>query len=580
MRLVSILAPGVLPEICIEPLGSLRAPSSRASTRQPPAEPLEREPRAGHERTGAARVQPAIGRTSASLPSADREPDVPIAVTSAWGRRQPRSTSPHEQTAFTAYLMSMNFSAQRTLHSAASLFSAGLTVVPFSAIVVAAPITTVTAGMPMRMGGSHFDSTQWLRHFGTNCYHEHGSSGLLGTHNVTFAEHELTSDDDIFARCYEQFSTRCAAGARTSECGAIVVPASPHDRTRHKPSLRAHECWLHRGPLVLVNCRRDRRFTTYVASGAAESHAGGGSHGGGSKLNTSYPAPAQPDSNSSSSSSSSSSSAALPGYHGGSHTQLAVWEHIASTSDGSDDDYHLIVEDDVSRHPALRPGLVIPALSQAARLAAAADHPFFYVGVCDLPASWRNHQLIYERVTQLDAQPFDEEDRGGSGGGGGSDSSTPSDGSSRSRSSDGGSSGSGSSSGGAVTRNIPPPMVLARVAGSCAHAYAVRRRTIRSMINLARSCLPGCVAMDQVLTRIAATLGGVYVPGINLTAPSGPRAFGLYYQDRKLFPSVTTSKVELRMRRCDRECKPGKIRHWLGKEAVSLDSRANGAAMP
>ena len=274
MRLVSILAPGVLPEICIEPLGSLRAPSSRASTRQPPAEPLEREPRAGHERTGAARVQPAIGRTSASLPSADREPDVPIAVTSAWGRRQPRSTSPHEQTAFTAYLMSMNFSAHRTLHSAASLFSAGLTVVPFSAIVVAAPITTVTAGMPMRMGGSHFDSTQWLRHFGTNCYHEHGSSGLLGTHNVTFAEHELTSDDDIFARCYEQFSTRCAAGARTSECGAIVVPASPHDRTRHKPSLRAHECWLHRGPLVLVNCRRDRRFTTYVAAGAADDPCG------------------------------------------------------------------------------------------------------------------------------------------------------------------------------------------------------------------------------------------------------------------------------------------------------------------
>ena len=68
----------------------------------------------------------------------------------------------------------------------------------------------------------------------------------------------------------------------------------------------------------------------------------------------------------------------------------------------------------------------------------------------------------------------------------------------------------------------------------------------------------------QVLTRIAGTLGGVYVPGFNLSAPSGPRAFGLYYQDRQLFPSVTTSKVELRMRRCDRECKASKIRHWLG----------------
>jgi hypothetical protein len=215
-------------------------------------------------------------------------------------------------------------------------------------------------------------------------------------------------------------------------------------------------------------------------------------------------------------SSSSATADSSSSYHGGSATQLAVWSKIAAEHQRYPkyraDAFDLVIEDDISRHPSMRPEHVLPALTHAARLAIAADHPFFYVGACELPRALAEvgKTFVLERGPNVSV--------------------------------------------GTRADGAKAVLEFARVSGSCAHAYAVRRRTARLMLQLSRTCLSGCVAMDQVLTRMAAAVGGVYVAGLGLASPSGPAAVGLFYQDRDLFPSVTSNKPRLYVRACSRTC--------------------------
>lgn len=236
-------------------------------------------------------------------------------------------------------------------------------------------------------------------------------------------------------------------------------------------------------------------------------------------------------------------------YFGGSATQLAVWSKIAAEHQRYPkyraDAFDLVVEDDISLHPSLHPDHVLPALAHAAQLAVAADHPFFYVGACVLPRNLAEagKSFVLERGINVSV----------------------------------GTTHSGENPG---SRTIS--LEFARVSGSCAHAYAIRRRTVKLMLGLSRTCLSGCVAMDQVLTRMAAAVGGVFIPGLGLTSPSGPDARGLFYQDRRLFPSVTSNKQLLSARACSRTCHKRTLRTTFSScyRMNSCWRRGAGAAVP
>ena len=186
---------------------------------------------------------------------------------------------------------------------------------------------------------------------------------------------------------------------------------------------------------------------------------------------------------------------------------LRAWELIlANGSSSTRDEYSLVFEDDVMRDRRVTAEEVLPALSHTAKLSHLKRLPFFYVDACAFQHQLTRNAFVIEFGPKL---PI-----GGAG------------------------------------RSLH----FLRVAGSCASAYAVRRRSIPFLQELATRCESSCVALDQILVRLSIALGGAFVAGVGVTPPgrdtthphvvhrSGPQGTGLFKQDRRRAGSVTADK--------------------------------------
>ena len=217
-------------------------------------------------------------------------------------------------------------------------------------------------------------------------------------------------------------------------------------------------------------------------------------------------------------------------YLGGTLAIFNAWQAIAADEQLAPSDYALVFEDDVSPHPRLSHGDIRPILSYAAYLSTDARLPFFYAGLCG-QSLYSRFKAIFDVGPSVTVHGADVDD----------DDATVSD---------------GGTLRGPMRRLGAGGLEVqyARATGGCTHAYAVRRSSALWLLNLTRPTIhesKECQGLDIMLMPLVHSLGGVYAPAANLRSPHpNPGSFGLYFQDRDRFRSVTTTKQHLLGNRC------------------------------